>query len=287
MEWNEKLQMIIDYIEDHLQQKEEAIDQSEVANMAECSFDFFQKVFSYMNGIGLSEYIRQRKLTLAGYDLKSTNIRIVDLSYKYGYNSPTSFTKAFQQFHGTTPKAARLHHVSLRVTPKMQVCYRQEYAWNIVEKSAFRLIGNTKQFSCKDGMHYQAIPQFWVESHQNGAFERLASLDTGSPKGMFGFFGPFHRNSGMISYSIMIQNDQVYADEFDEVIIPEATWAVFDIRGKAPDAIQKGWKFLNEEWLIKYPFQHADCPEFEWYSETNSGSEHDLSQIWIPILKED
>lgn len=98
MEWNEKLQIIIDYVEDHLQRSEELIDNEEISKIAECSFGFFQKVFSYMNGISFAEYIRLRKLTLAGYDLKSTDLKVIDISYKYGYDSPTSFTKAFQLF---------------------------------------------------------------------------------------------------------------------------------------------------------------------------------------------
>ena len=99
MEWDEKLQLIVDYIEKHLQRMQEPINPQEVAKIAGCSFGFFQKVFSYMNGISFSEYVRSRKLTLAGYDLKSTDKKVVDISYQYGYDSPTSFTKAFQQFH--------------------------------------------------------------------------------------------------------------------------------------------------------------------------------------------
>ena len=120
MEWNEKLQRIIDYVEDHLQRREESIDENVVSDIAGCSFGFFQKVFSYMNGISFSEYIRSRKLTLAGYDLKSTDLKVVDISYKYGYASPTSFTKAFQQFHGITPKEARDGRSELKIAPKMQ-----------------------------------------------------------------------------------------------------------------------------------------------------------------------
>ncbi len=107
MEWNQKLQNIIDYVENHLQCKETPIDNEEISKMAGCSFDFFQKVFFYMNSISFSEYVRSRKLTLAGYDLKSTDMKVVDISYKYGYNSPTSFTKAFQQFHGYFSKISK------------------------------------------------------------------------------------------------------------------------------------------------------------------------------------
>lgn len=107
MEWNEKLQRVIDYVENHLQRKEEPVDPEEIAGIAGCSYPFFQKVFSYMNGISFAEYIRFRKMTLAGYDLKSTNMKVIDIGLKYGYDSPTSFTKAFQQFHGVSPKEAR------------------------------------------------------------------------------------------------------------------------------------------------------------------------------------
>lgn len=121
MEWNEKLQIIIEYVENHLQRKEESIDREEISKIAECSFGFFQKVFSYMNGISFAEYIRSRKLTLAGYDLKSTDLKAIDVSYKYGYNSPTSFTQAFQLFHGVSPREARNRNVVLKVVPKMHM----------------------------------------------------------------------------------------------------------------------------------------------------------------------
>lgn len=65
--------------------------------------------------------------------------------------------------------------------------------------------------------------------------------------------------------------------------ITESTWAVFDCRGAVPPAIQSGWKYMQEEWLVRYPFEHADCPELEWYSFSNSYERDYLSQIWIPV----
>lgn len=153
MEWNQKSQTIIDYVEHHLQQKEEPIIYEEISQMAGCSFSFFQKVFSYMNGMSFSEYVRYRKLTLAGYDVKSTHMRILDISYKYGYDSPTSFTKAFQQFHGTSPKEARKKEVELTVIPKMQISYKQSYSWRIEKKPSLRLIGKSDKFSYMNGEH--------------------------------------------------------------------------------------------------------------------------------------
>lgn len=282
MEWNERLQRIIDYVENHLQRKQEPIDQREISVMAGCSFDFFQKVFSYMNGIGFSEYVRFRKLTLAGYDLKSTDKRVVDISYQYGYDSPTSFTKAFQQFHGMTPKEARNGNVRLRVVPKMQIFEKQRYAWKLEQKPGFRLIG--KSVWCADEQKYSKIPEFWSDCQNSGVFSRLISLGTGDPGGLFGLCRYEDSLAGEIEYSVMAAADGPLPEGYREIRIPEAAWAVFDCRGAVPQAIQSGWKFLQEEWLVRYPFEHADCPELEWYSIGNSYDKDYLSQIWIPVI---
>ena len=287
MEWNEKLQEIIDYVENHLQRKEELIDSEEISKIAGCSFGFFQKVFSYMNGISFAEYIRSRKLTLAGYDLKSTDLKVIDISYKYGYDSPTSFTKAFQLFHGVSPREARNRDVVLQVVPKMQVSERREYSWKLEQKEGFRLVGKRIIVSCEDNLHFKKIPEFWNECQRDGTFAKLISMDTDVPKGIFGLFGTYEEQSSEMEYSIMARSDQELPHGFTEVNIPGATWAIFDCRGPVPQAIQKGWQYLNEEWLVKYPFQHAQCPEIEWYSNGNAYDSSYLSQIWIPIVEEE
>ncbi len=287
MEWDEKLQSIIDYVEYHLQRKEEPVDNDQIAKMAGCSFDFFQKVFSYMNGISFAGYIRSRKLTLAGYDLKSTDLRIVDISYKYGYDSPTSVTKAFQQFHGVSPKEARERNIRLAVMPKMQIMSKQKYSWKLERKRRLRLVGKSIRISCADHGHYLKIPEFWSACQKDGTFSRLITIDQGDPKGLFGVFSQFDEDSKELEYSIMVRSDVKLSDGFAELIIPETTWAIFDCVGMLPQAIQNGWKYLNEEWLIQYPFKHGQCPELEWYSDGNSYDANYLSQIWIPIIEED
>lgn len=164
MEWNEKLQIIIDYVEDHLQQRGELIDSKEISKIAECSFGFFQKVFSYMNGISFAEYIRSRKLTLAGYDLKSSDLKVIDISYKYGYDSPTSFTRAFQLFHGVSPREARNQNVVLKVVPKMQLLERHEYSWKLESKEGFRLVGKRINVSCKNNFARYCCSQWDIWS---------------------------------------------------------------------------------------------------------------------------
>ncbi len=260
MEWNEKLQRIIDYVEDHLQRREEPIDENVVSDIAGCSFGFFQKVFSYMNGISFSEYIRSRKLTLAGYDLKSTDLKVVDISYKYGYASPTSFTKAFQQFHGITPKEARDGRSELKIAPKMQISNRQQYSWHIDQKESFRLIGKSKTFSCKNGEHCLQIPEFWSECHARGDTAKLISLDRGNPKGIFGLFTDFCEQRDETVYSIMVISDQEAPPGFDEIVIPPAAWAVFDCMVKYRSPYTMAGSILTRSGLSSTPLSMRPVP---------------------------
>ena len=287
MEWNEKLQAIIDYVEEHLQRTEEAINPLEIERLAGCSYSFFQKVFSYMNDMSFAEYVRYRKLTLAGYDVMSTQMKIIDISYKYGYDSPTSFTKAFQQFHGVSPSQARKTRQTLKVYPKMQLHMKQSYDWRLEEKSAMRLIGKSIRLSYRDHVHFQSVPEFWSECQRNGDYAKLYALDEGNTLGMFGLFHDYNTLEKECTYSIMVINNHEKSDEYDEILIPDATWAIFDCRGSVPQAIQEGWKFLYQEWLVQYPFLHDACPELEWYSSQNTYAKDYLSQIWIPIIEED
>lgn len=282
MDWNEKLQEIIDYVEQHLQREQKPIDPQEVARIAGCSIDFFQKVFSYMNGISFADYIRSRKLTLAGYDLKSTKQRVIDISYRYGYDSPTSFTKAFQQFHGMAPSEARKVDAKLNIVPRMQMYHKQKYAWRLEQKSSLRLIG--KSIQMEQGEQFRKVPAFWSECQRNGVFADLISMDEGNPQGLFGVFTS---NDQKLIYSIMAISNHELLSGYHELHLPEATWAIFECRGMVPQAIQSCWKYLEEEWLIEYPFAHANCPELEWYSSGNSFDENYASQIWIPVIHEE
>lgn len=284
MDWNETLQRIIDYVELHLQRTEEPIDYAVISQLAGCSFGFFQKVFSYMNNISFAEYVRNRKLTLAGYDLKSTTMKVVEISYKYGYDSPTSFAKAFQLFHGISPSMARAHSAKLHVYPKMQLTEKTTYSWQLRRMPAFRLIGKRIVVSAMDAA--ALIPKFWSDCQNDGSFYQLSQYDQGNPKGMFGRFHDAEDEGKQIMYTISVMSDQVLPTGYEESVIPAGTWAIFDCLGPVPHAIQNGWWFLHEEWVVQYPFVHADCPELEWFSRGNVYDDAYLSQIWIPIIEE-
>jgi len=127
----------------------EDIDYGEVSRIACCSEYHFKRMFSFLSGIGLSEYIRRRRLTLAALDLKDTNLRIIDVAVKYGYNSADSFSRAFHSMHGILPSEARSENTQLKAYPRMtfQLSIKGgcEMKYRIVEKEPFRLIGFKKR----------------------------------------------------------------------------------------------------------------------------------------------
>ena len=149
---------------------------------------------------------------------------MVDLSYKYGYESPTSFTKAFQQFHGLSPREARQQGAVLRVYPKMQLTVNQQYAWKLEKKTAFRLIGKSTKISRQE--NHTAIPAFWHTCQKSGVFSRLIAMDEGTSPGIFGLVNDDGIASDERRYAIMVISDRPLPDNddnFEEIVIPEAT----------------------------------------------------------------
>ena len=134
------------YIEEHLT---EEIDYSKITKIAYCSEYHFKRMFSFLSGISLSEYIRRRKLTLAALDLKDKSFRIIDIAVKYGYSSADSFTRAFHSVHGILPSEARSELTQIKAYPKMtfQLSIKGgcEMNYRIVEKEPFKLVGFKKR----------------------------------------------------------------------------------------------------------------------------------------------
>ena len=134
------------YIEENLT---EDIDFDKLCKIAYCSEYHFKRMFSFLSGISLSEYIRRRRLTLAAFDLKDKNVRIIDIAVKYGYSSADSFTRAFHSMHGILPSYARNEDIKLKSYPRMtfQLSIKggDEMNYRIIEKEDFQLIGFKKR----------------------------------------------------------------------------------------------------------------------------------------------
>jgi len=142
MDWLKNLSDAIDYIEDNLDGE---ISYDKCANIACCSTFYFQRMFSYISGISLYEYIRRRRMTQAGFELQITNEKIIDIAFKYGYSSPTSFTRAFKGVHNITPSSAKKKGAVLNAYPRIKFSINimgdKPMAYYIEKKKEIHIVG--------------------------------------------------------------------------------------------------------------------------------------------------
>lgn len=284
MEWVNLISRALDYIEENIT---DDIKLDDVANSVYISPFYFQKGFSMLCGITLSEYIRNRKLSLAGGELSTTNISVIDVALKYGYESPDSFTKAFTRFHGITPSMAKKDNIMIKsFTPlriKISIEGGNQMDYKIVKKEAFTVLGSSKTFkyeTCKN-----EIPNFWKEHFQKGNGKYVS--------GMFGINIDEAMGSEEFEYLIadMYDSKKEVPDGFVTKTIPAFTWAMFSINGSVEEVFQDSYQRIFSEWLPalkEYEFAAGYCIEMyddprKYEKGTNDINYH--SEIWIPIKK--
>ena len=182
MKWINHLNKSINYIEAHLTDE---IDLEKLSQLACCSTFHFQRMFSFMTGVPLSEYIRRRRLTLAAFDLQTSRMKVIDVAFKYGYESPEAFSRAFKNLHGVMPVSARDIGVSLKAFPKMtfQISIKgvAEMNYRIEERDAFEVFGLALKTTVINGQCYKDIPEFWMSCGQDGRGTEL--LEAAGKKG--------------------------------------------------------------------------------------------------------
>lgn len=162
MEWMKLIGDSIQYIEENITQE---LSIADIAKHIGVSTFYYQKGFSMLCGFSAAEYIRNRRLALAGIEIIGTDQKIIDIAMKYGFESPDSFTKAFTRFHGSTPTAVRKNHVMLKsfAPLKIKVSLEGGYLMNyrIEKKEEFTVIADAKTFAYEGAK--DSIPKFWQE----------------------------------------------------------------------------------------------------------------------------
>jgi AraC family transcriptional regulator len=291
MEWSERMNAAIGYIEDNLAGE---IDFNEAAKKAACSLFHFQRMFFAIIGVTPAEYARRRRLTLAARELTSTHSRVIDIAVKYGYESPDSFTRAFRNVHSITPQAARGPGVKLAAFPRVSFNIilkgGNDMDYSIIDKPAFDVVGRGKKFTTADGTNFIKIPQFWQEFSASAEYQKLSKLSGGKPgpvtgADMLSAILPNEKNTwDPIVYTICIEKSGKTAD-FDVYHIPAATWAVFESIGPMPGAIQEVTRKIFQEWFPSTGYEHDAKPELEVYLPGDPNSQEYRCQVWMPIVK--
>ncbi len=283
MDTLENMKNAIDYIEDNLNAE---IEYAKVAQIALCSQYHFQRMFAFLIGIPLAEYIRRRRLTLAAFDLQNSNEKIIDIALKYGYNSPDSFSRAFFAMHEVIPSKAREKGISLKAYPRVTFSLSLkgvvEMKYRIEQKEPFTVVGVKRRFSHVDGLG-ENIGKMWSETSAE-TFDQINALGDTEPYGLLGVYSGMYEDN-TTDYYIATTTKKSCPENLSKLDIPSLTWAVFEITGPMPTAMAEVWGRIFSEWFPTSGYEHAEAPEVEWYSKGDLSAADYKSEIWIPVVK--
>lgn len=280
MDWLERLNSAINYIEEHI---ESEIDMKKVAGIAGCSSYHFQRMFAYMANVPLSEYIRRRRMSLAAAELLDENNKIIDVALKYGYDSPTAFTRAFKNIHGVAPSKVRDQETVMKAYPPIhfQITIKGESEMNyrIVKKEAFKIIGVSMPLEKEIEKNFQIVPQMWGKASVDGTIPTLASMMNSDIKGLLGV--SCCGDAEEWKYYIAVASTLETPQQFEEYEVPAATWAIFSGEG-TNTSMQELEARIVKEWLPTSGYEYGNAPDIEVY--LNSDPENAVYEVWIPVV---
>ncbi|WP_167959171.1 AraC family transcriptional regulator [Anaerosporobacter faecicola] len=280
MEWIERLNQAMNYIEEHLK---EDVNYEELGKIACCSSYHFQRMFAYMADVPLPEYIRRRKMSLAAVDLQSGDEKIIDVALRYGYQSPTAFNRAFQSVHGIAPSFIKQGGISVKSFPPMrfQIMIKgvDEMNYRIEKKEEIRIVGISKPLEKEIEKNFETVPQMWQKATTDGTIPRLLEKMDGEIQGLLGVSACTDQEQWSYYIAVASTKDK---EDFEEYVIPAATWAVFEGEGMS-SVIQELERRIVLEWLPTSGYEYANGPDMEVYISPDP--EHAKFEVWIPVVK--
>ena len=285
VKWLKQLSQVIDYIESNLTG---VISYDEAAKIACCSTYYFQRMFTHITGIPLSEYIRRRRMTVAAFELQTTDMKVMDIALKYGYESPTSFNRAFQSVHGVSPIVARAQGTLLNAYPPIRfsisVTGGENMSYRIETKEAIRIVGVRTALQEDMEQNQKIVPLFWDKILESTLFSDICRLTNKDSYGIFGVTA--YTNPQNIYYYIAVPTDKPVPDGMVEFEIPAATWVIFECNGRFKESVQNIFKRFLTEWLPFSAYEYAELPDIEVYPAGHQGSKSGHAEVWIAVKKE-
>lgn len=287
MDWIKSFQRSIDYIEEHIAEPLEICD---IAAQMNVSAFYYQKIFSILCGFSLGEYIRNRRLSLAGCELLAAEGKIIDIAMKYGYDSPEGFTRAFVKFHGVTPSAVRKVgkvRSFAKLAVEISVKGGSIMDYKIMKKEAFKIIAKQQRFEkIEDVQGRSDIPAFWTECHSDGTVKYLA--ENCKKDGVLGssVVGMCMEDSTAVKdFPYFIGAEYAggeIPDGYKVVDVPAAEWAVFKIdcfnTEDMTKSIQQTWHKIFAEFFPSSNYKPAGNFDLEVYATDSYKGE-----IWISV----
>ena len=297
MEWLTAIRTAIGYMEGRLT---DDVGLEDVARAVHLSPFFLQRGFSLMTGYGVGEYLRNRRLYEAGRDLQRTEGKVIDVAFRYGYETPESFTKAFARFHGATPTQVRegaAIRSFLPLTIHISIQGGSQMDCRITPMFPFKVIGFQKEFDYETA--YDQIPRFWDEICEKYAYNVYAGNEPANPyeqalvDNCIGEFGVCIDDIGGGKFRYLVAGKYTGGPVPEGMVLyefPRGEWAVFNCVGPIPDALQRLNTRIFREWLPANPdYELCGNANVEWYDCVN-GEKTDPdyhSAIWVPVKRKD
>jgi AraC family transcriptional regulator len=280
MDWLDKFNTVIDYIEKNLDAE---IEYKTLARLACCSEFHFSRMFSSLVGISLSEYIRRRRLTKAAFEIQTGNKKIIDIALKYGYESPDAFTRAFRLLHGITPIAAKENGAKLKAYPRLsfQITIRGDVEMEYrIENIDFKVRFVGKGFQVKTSSAFKKIPELLRKAKKDGLQQKMVDMSWENPKcSLQSLVGVCGTEAAIMdeefTYFYGVRYDGKIPKDMEELIIQPCVYAVF------PNVVD-AWKRLYSEWVPTSGYELANSPCIEHYLGPGHKIKHEL---WVPIIE--
>ena len=273
--WIDGFQKSIEYMEQNLS---ETLDIEDIAAKAALSSFYYQRIFGALCGMTVGEYIRARRMTLAAQELAHSDEKVIDIAVKYGYDSPDSFAKAFQRFHGITPSQARESGAPLRSFAPLHIKITLEGGnmldYKIVEKAPFTVVGFKRRFSSENS--YSEIPKFWNEW----------TSDMKGLKGMFGICTDMDGKNFDYWIADLYEPWNDIPEGCGTYQIAGGLWAMFMCKGPLPDSLQRVNTQIWSEWLPSLKgYELAGNYSLEFYMPPADDPAETVSYICVPLKK--
>ncbi|MFE2205597.1 MULTISPECIES: AraC family transcriptional regulator [Streptomyces] len=283
----ERLNDAMEHIEAHLGERIEAADLARIAMTSEYHF---RRMFSALAGLPLSEYIRRRRMTVAGAEVLGDRDRsLLDVAMRYGYDTGEGFARAFRAVHGIGPGEARRTGAVLRsqqrLTFRLVVEGSSAMRYSLVEKDAFRVVGKKARVPLIHEGPNPAIAEF-IRGIGREELDRIAALSDQEPAGIVGVsdqLDPSRAEGTELDYwHGVVTGEAELPEGLDALDVPAGTWAVFESEGAFPQALQYLWRDVFTQWFPSNPYASRPGPEILRVRLTEEGKRAE-AELWIPV----
>ncbi|MEU9835384.1 AraC family transcriptional regulator [Streptosporangium sp. NPDC048047] len=281
----DRLNQAMRYVEEHL---DEPIDVAELARIAVTSDYHFRRMFSALAGMPLSEYVRRRRLSVAGALVIAGEETLLDVAVRYGYGSGEAFARAFRAVHGIGPGEARRTGAALRFQPPMSFRLVIEGStsmrYRIVEKDAFRVAGRKARIPLVHlGVNQPMVDH--IRSIGRETLGRMAALSDQEPRGIVSVcddIDPGRAEGSELDYYHGVVTGADVPGDLDALAVPAGTWVVFEDSGPVPETLQHIWADAYSQWFPSNPYRTRPGPEILRTRMSQDGGEAE-AELWLPV----